>query len=284
MIRTSKQLKDKVRNVSKGNNEIAKFLIRTFMMERFLERISLSKYRDNFVLKGGLLVASIVGIDMRATMDIDTTVCSLPLNVSDAVSIVSEICVQPVDDNVIFDIKSVASIREEFDYPGIRIMLEARLDKMRQPIKLDISTGDVITPFAIEYEYKLMFSDRKIFLLSYNVETLLAEKLQTILSRGIANTRMRDFYDVYEISVIDKDKFDSELLYHAFCATCKKRMTTITPEEIEEVLFKIRKDESMENAWEHFRLKNYFVGSLQWNAVLCELGQMLGKILSYEIV
>ncbi len=165
MIHTSKQLKDKVRNLSNGDNNIAKALIRNFMMERFLERVSLSEYRNNFILKGGMLVASIVGVDMRATMDIDTTVKALPLNESDTRRIISEICSIPVEDGVVFNITSVTSIMTDFEYPGIRIMMEATLDRMRQTIKLDISTDDVITPSAVEYEYKLMFEDRTLSLL-----------------------------------------------------------------------------------------------------------------------
>ena len=199
MIHTSKQLKDKVRNISKGDNNIAKALIRNFIMERFLERISVSDYRSHFILKGGMLVASMIGIDLRATMDIDTTVKSLPVNMDDSQRIISEICDIPLDDGIAFHITSVSDIMTDFEYPGIRIILAAELERLRQVIKIDISTDDVITPSAVEYEYKLMFEDRTISLLTYNVETLLAEKIQTILARGIANTRLRDFYDVYEI-------------------------------------------------------------------------------------
>ena len=135
MIHTSKQLKDKVRNISKGDNEVAKALIRIFMMERFLERVSLSKYKNNFILKGGMLVASIVGVDMRATMDIDTTVKELPLNEQDFRKLIEKICA---------------------------IQIEANLDRLRQPFKIDISTDDVITPDAIAFKYKLMFEDRTI--------------------------------------------------------------------------------------------------------------------------
>lgn len=140
MISSSRQLKDKVRNISDGNSNKATTLIRNFMMERFLERVSISSYRDNFILKGGMLVASIVGVDMRATMDIDTTVKALPLNEADVQRIIEEICNIPLEDNVSFQIKSTRTIMEEFDYPGIRVMLEATLDRMRQPIKIDISS------------------------------------------------------------------------------------------------------------------------------------------------
>ena len=198
MIHTAKQLKDKVKNMSGGNSEVAQALIRTYFMERFLERVSVSEYRNNFILKGGMLVASIVGVDMRATMDIDTTVKALPLNEKDARAIIERIGELQLEDGVNFKITSVKEIMEEFDYPGIRMMIEANLERMRQPFKIDISTDDAITPGAVEYKYKLMFEDRSISVLSYNLETLLAEKMQTILARGLANTRMRDFYDVYE--------------------------------------------------------------------------------------
>lgn len=271
MIHTSKQLKDKVRNISKGDNDVAKALIRTFMMKRFLERVSLSKYRNNFILKGGMLVASIVGVDMRATMDIDTTVKSLPLNENDAERIISEICAIPLEDGVTFSITSVTNIMTDFEYSGIRMMLEATLDRMRQSIKLDISTDDVITPSAVEYEYKLMFEDRTISLLTYNTETLLAEKVQTILARGIANTRMRDFYDVYGIVKMNAEKIDKDVLIEAFHATCEKRETIFTKTEITDTLAKIKENEAMAQMWEQFRKKNFFVGGLQWDEVICDV-------------
>ena len=240
-----KTAKDKVRNISKGDNNIAKVLIRNFIMERFLERVSVSDYHNNFILKGGMLVASIIGIDMRATMDIDATVKSLPLNADDAQRIVSEICAIPLENSVSFHITSVSDIMNDFEYPGIRMMLEATLDRMRQVIKIDISTDDVITPSAVEYEYKLMFEDRTISLLTYSVETLLAEKIQTIFARGIANTRLRDFYDVYEVMKICAAEVDKELLLKAFHATCKKRETVFSKEEMLETLTMMEKDAGM---------------------------------------
>ena len=279
MIHTAKQLKDKVRNISNGDNEVAKALIRIFMMERFLERVSLSKYKNNFILKGGMLVASIVGVDMRATMDIDTTVKALPLNEVDAERIITEICNIQVDDGVSFKIVSVTNIMTDFEYPGIRMMLEATLERIRQPIKLDISTDDVITPAAVEYEYKLMFENRTISLLSYNTETLLAEKLQTIISRGIANTRMRDFYDVCGIAKMNADKINYDLLKEAFQATCEKRETIFSKDEIKEILSTIKSDKPLEKLWEQFRKRNFFVGSLRWEEVLGEVLHIVSKVI-----
>lgn len=278
MIHTSKQLKDKVRNISRGDNEVAKALIRIFIMERFLERVSLSKYKNNFILKGGMLVASIVGVDMRATMDIDTTVKAIPLNEMDVKRIITEICEIPLEDGVCIRITSVTKIMTDFEYPGIRMMLEATLDRMRQPIKLDISTDDVITPAAVEYEYKLMFEDRTISLLSYNTETLLAEKMQTIVTRGLANTRMRDFYDIFGITKLNEGKIEDSLLIEAFWAICKKRETVLSKSEIEEILLKIRDDEPLAEMWEQFRKKNFFVGDLQWEAVLQKVIHIMERL------
>lgn len=283
MIHTSKQLKDKIRNISKGDNEIAKTLIRTFMMERFLERVSLSKYRNNFILKGGMLVASVVGVNMRATMDIDTTVKALPLNEKDAERIISEICMISIEDGVNFSIISVTSIMEEFEYPGIRMMLEARLDRMRQPIKLDISTDDVITPSAVAYDYKLLFEDRTISLLTYNIETLLAEKIQTILVRGIANTRMRDFYDVHGIGKVNAEQIDAEVLGNAFQATCDKRETEFTNKEIIDTFAMIKGNDTLAQMWEQFRKKNFFVGNLQWDEVLIGVRKMIESVIISEL-
>lgn len=173
MIHTSKQLKDKVRNISHGDNQTAQMLIRNFIMERFLERVSISPYRNNFILKGGMLVASLVGIDTRATMDIDSTLKALPLNEEDAVRIVNEIIRIHVEDGISFEVVKSAEIMADFEYPGVRLVLEARLDRLKQRIKIDLSTDDVITPTAIRYSYPLMFEERSIELMTYTPETLL---------------------------------------------------------------------------------------------------------------
>jgi predicted nucleotidyltransferase component of viral defense system len=199
MIKTSKQLKDKVRNMSGSDSTKAQTFIRNFIMERFLERIAVSPYRNYFVLKGGMLVAAVIGLDMRATMDIDTTVQSLTLTTDNAKKIIEDIIALDIQDGVEFQITKISDIMEEHDYPGVRFVLEATFDHMRQAIKIDISTGDIITPSAVEFSYKLMFEERFISLWAYNTETLLAEKLETIMARGTTNTRMRDFYDIHII-------------------------------------------------------------------------------------
>lgn len=266
MIKTAIQLKAKIRNISGSDNKVAMTMIRVFFMERFLERVSISAYKNQFVLKGGMLVSSLIGLNSRATMDIDATVQALPLTQEEIEKIVNEIGGIPLEDNVSFEIKSIETIMDEFDYPGVRVHMEGKLDNLKQPIKIDISTDDVITPRAVEYGYQLMFEDRDIELQSYNIETLLAEKLQTILSRGLANTRARDFYDVYEIT--HKKFFERETLKTAFLATCEKRDTVFTSEQMQTVLEDIGSDMDMRERWNQFKKNNYYVEDLSFDEVM----------------
>lgn len=265
MIKTSRQLKDKIKNMSGGSSMRAQTLIRNYIMERFLERISLSEYKDKFVLKGGMLVASLIGLDMRATMDIDTTVRSLPLTLEDATKVVEDIIAVKVDDGVAFEITKASDIMEEHEYPGLRFMLEAKFDGMKQAVKIDISTGDAITPAAVMYSYRLMFEDRTIPLYTYNIETLLAEKLETVMVRGTANTRMRDFYDIHIILEQEKDSVNPDHLYNAFMATSEKRGTDRLIPDMSEILYSVLHSEAMERDWNSYRKSNFFVGELMWS-------------------
>ena len=265
MITTSMQLKAKIRNLSGGDNDRARVLIRTFIMERFLERVALSPYRDKFILKGGMLVASMVGLEARATMDIDTTMQAMPLTMENARSVIEDILRVDVQDGVSFTITKVSDIMEEHDYPGIRFMLEATLDKMRQAIKIDISTGDVITPHDVPYSYKLMFEDRTLSLRSYNLETLLGEKLETIMARETANTRMRDFYDIHVL--MQQTPIDHKVLHDAFMATSMKRNTTDMLPRFDSILEEVKTDPAMQDMWNKYRRDNFFVGELTWDEV-----------------
>ena len=265
MITTSMQLKAKIRNLSGGDNDRARVLIRTFIMERFLERVAVSPYRDKFILKGGMLVASMVGLEARATMDIDTTMQAMPLTMENARSVIEDILRVDVQDGVSFTITKVSDIMEEHDYPGIRFMLEATLDKMRQAIKIDISTGDVITPHDVPYSYKLMFEDRTLSLRSYNLETLLGEKLETIMARETANTRMRDFYDIHVL--MQQTPIDHKVLHDAFMATSMKRNTTDMLPRFDSILEEVKTDPAMQDMWNKYRRDNFFVGELTWDEV-----------------
>jgi predicted nucleotidyltransferase component of viral defense system len=190
MIKTSRQLKDLINNLARKNAADAQLLMRNYMMERFLERVSLSQFRENFILKGGMLVAAMVGLDTRSTMDIDATVRGAAVDVDHISDMISE-------DGVFFSLKSVSEIMDEAEYPGVRVSMETMFDGVRTPFKIDISTGDAITPREVLYRFHLMFEERAIEILAYSLETVLAEKLETVISRATTNTRMRDFYDLH---------------------------------------------------------------------------------------
>ena len=182
MITTARQLKDLIRNMSKKKSADAQILMRNYMMERFLERISLSEYKNQFILKGGMLVAAMVGLDARATMDLDATIKGTNVSVEDVEMIISQIISIPLDDGVSFRVKRISEIMEEADYPGVRVSMETKFDGVITPLKIDISTGDVITPREIKYKFNLMLEDRTIEVWAYNLETVLAEKLETVVS------------------------------------------------------------------------------------------------------
>ena len=277
MIRTATQLKAKVRNLSGGDSDKALMLIRNYFMQRFLERVSESEYGNHFILKGGMLVASLVGLNTRSTMDIDTTVRAVSLTREDAVRMVERIIAVPIDDGTSFRITKVTDIMEEHDYPGLRFMLEATLDKLQQAIKIDISTGDVITPAAVSYSYPLMFEDRTIAILAYNLETLLAEKMETIIARGIANTRMRDFYDIHVLRT--QQEIDYDVLKDAFLATSRKRNTDTQIPEIAEIVQQVETDTEMQNRWENYRKESFYVGDISWKTVMESVEALSEKLL-----
>ena len=266
MIKSASQLKGKIKNLSGKDAKKAESYVRLFFMERFLERVSVSDYRHNFILKGGLLTSSLLGIDLRTTMDIDTTVTAIDLNENEIRRIVESICTVEMDDNISFEIIHMETIMDDFEYPGVRVHLEGHFEGIRQPIKIDVSTDDVITPAAIEYDYRLMFEDRTIKLMSYNTETLLAEKIQTILARGIANTRLRDYYDVYMIA--GKEEYDMEILRQAFSATCSKRNTVYDADQAAEILNLIENDDVLRNNWTKYGTKYEYARGIEWDDVI----------------
>ena len=268
MIKGATAVKAKIKNKAGSNSDKSQIILRIYLMERFLERVSLSQYRDNFVLKGGLLVSSLVGVDMRSTMDVDTTVKSLPLNKVSAQKILEEIIAIKLEDGVAFRITKVQDIMEGHEYGGIRFMIECMIDKLKQIIKIDISTGDEITPRAIAYSLPLIIEDRTINLCAYNLETLLAEKLETVMVRAEANTRMRDFYDIHVLLEQDTVNIDRDTMKSAFYATCKRRESTEQIVTIDDVINKIADDEVMKQQWNNYRKTNYYVGALEWDDVI----------------
>ena len=266
MIHSSKQLKDLIRNLSKEVGIEAHVLIRKYMMERFLERVSSSKYNGSFILKGGMLVAAFVGVEARATMDIDTTIKGIPVTMVDMERTITEISNIDLDDNVKFRIKKVSEIMDEAEYSGIRFSMDALLDGAVIPLKIDISTGDVITPREIAYSYKLMFEDRTIPIMTYPIETVLAEKLETVISRSITNTRMRDFYDIHIL--LKSQNIDADILALALERTAKKRGNFSLLENAESVLKIVKSDEDMKRLWNIYQKKFKYAGEYTWDEVI----------------
>ena len=268
MIKTAKQLKDLIRNLSKKKSADAQILMRNYMMERFLERISLSQYQDKFILKGGMLVAAMVGLDARATMDIDATIKGADVNVEAVESIIMDIISLPMEDDVTFRIKQITEIMDEAEYPGVRVSMETEFDGVRTPLKVDISTGDVITPKEIQYSFKLMLEERSINVRAYNLETVLAEKLETVTSRGITNTRMRDYYDIHILIKLYGNTLNGKVLGEALLATAKKRETEYHLNDAQEIFDEIQNDSNMQKLWKSYQKKFSYASDISWEMVM----------------
>jgi len=275
---TPEQIKGRIKSVAKQNNADARTLMRIYMMERFLERLAQSEYRDNFIIKGGILVTAMIGVAHRSTMDIDTSMKNLNLSAEDALRVVNQVKDIDLDDGVSFEVKDVSNIMDEMEYPGIRVTMNANVGRLITPLKIDISTGDVITPRAIEFNYDLLLEDRSISLWSYNLETILAEKLQTVLARGILNTRMRDFYDIRMLLDTYEDKVNKAVLKDAFAATCKKRGTDHLQEQAEEIIKIIEADEQLQVLWRAYQKKYSYAAEIDYASVINGVRKLMNWI------
>ena len=246
------QLKAIIKNKAQEKNISAQLVMQNYMLERLLERISLSKYRNNFILKGGFLISAIVGLDTRATMDLDTTIKEFTLTHDKIKEIFDDICSVKIEDDVTFEIVSIADIRETDDYPGIRVNLKANYAPISVPLTVDVTTGDVITPGEIEYSFSLLFDDRQISIWAYNLETVLAEKIETILSRGEANTRPRDYYDVYILWMLRHDECSVKMLKSALLRTAKKRGSVNVLEKYKAIIEQIQNSTQLQGFWNKY--------------------------------
>lgn len=273
-MKTSTQLKALVRNLSKVKNVEAEIILRNFMLERFLERVSVSDYKNSFILKGGMLIAAMVGIDTRTTMDMDTTIKGKTLSQSEISVFIENILRVPIDDGVSFALRGIEEIREEADYPGYRASIEAALDRTRQTLKVDITTGDFITPREIEYSFRLMFEDRVINILAYNLETVLAEKFETIITRGVTTTRMRDFYDIFIL--IATQNFDPEIFKAALQKTVTKRGTTEQMSDIESIVKIITDSTILIDLWQRYQKKFTYAADVSWGMTIDALNKLAG--------
>ena len=268
MIKTAWQLKDRIRNLARNKSADAQVLMRNYMMERFLERISLSEYRDKFILKGGMLVAAMIGLESRTTMDIDGTVKGANGSVEDVEQVIAEIVSVPMDDGVEFQIKRISEIMDEAEYPGIRVSMETKFDGVRTPLKIDISTGDAITPREVRYKFKLMLEERYIDIWAYNLETILAEKLETVVSRSTTNTRMRDFYDLHMLCQLFGQTIVPADLSAALIATARKRNTEKYLADAVDAFDEIETDENMVKLWGAYQKKFSYACDVPWNSIM----------------
>ena len=268
-MNTSTQLKALIRNIAKEKGIEAEIILRRFMLERLLERISVSPYNDHFILIGGMLIASMVGMDTRATMDMDTTITGQTISAHELEIILCSILSQPIDDGVTMKLGSIDEIHDVAEYPGYRASIAAIFDKTRQNLKIDITTGDLVTPKEIDYAYKLLFEQRSISVKAYNMETILAEKYETIITRGLTNTRMRDFYDIYILSGLHEKSIDYKTLGKAVQVTASKRGTmSQLMGNTHQVIERIENSSDMRDLWERYQKKNEYAANANWMDVI----------------
>lgn len=269
MKRNTMSFKAIINNMAKENNVAAQSVLQTYMLERLLERISISKYKDNFILKGEMLISAMLGIDSRTTMDMDTTIKGLPLTKDNITNIMDEICNIEIDDNVTLKINKVELIREDDDYGGYRITFEAKYNnEMPVIMKIDITTGDKITYKEIEYSFTLMLEDRKIQIWSYNVETIIAEKFEAIVKRGVLSTRIRDYYDVYMLINTQNKIIDKKTLKDAITLTAQHRGTNEIIKDWKKIVEKIANDSKMRQQWKRYQKDNFYAEEIEYKDLI----------------
>ena len=272
------QLKAKIKNISKEKNISAQLVLQNYMMERFIERIALSDFQDQMIIKGGLLISSIVGLDSRATMDIDMTLKGKSVNEAFILDYINEISRININDEVKFDVVSITEIREMDDYFGFRVSLISSIGTMKIPLKIDITTGDKIIPSEISYEYPLMFENRSIKIKAYNLETILSEKIETIISRGNQNTRMRDFYDIYILLKLKNENIDYNTLRLAIEETSKKRDSLNLLLKYKEIISNIQNNNEMLVRWENYQNSFNYARTIDFTEICKLLTEILEKI------
>jgi hypothetical protein len=263
-------LKARIRNIAKQKNIPAQVILQNYMFERLLVRLAASEYKAKFVLKGGMLVAAIVGLDNRATMDLDTTLKNLPLTPDAICNALKQICSIPFDDDVTFEIGTISPIREDDIYGGYRVMLNAKFDTLLTPLSIDVSTGDAITPHAVQYHFSEIFDDKKSYeLWAYNIETVMAEKVETILRRGVFNTRPRDFYDAYILATTQK--YDKTVFMQALSATANHRGTTDQIADVPGILQNIEESPNLKAMWSKYRKQFAYAQDIDYKQIIMVL-------------
>ena len=281
MPKNTMSFKAIINNIAKENKVAAQAVLQTYMLERLLERISLSQYKNNFILKGGMLISAMLGIDSRTTMDMDTTIKGFTLTEENINKIMQEICELKIEDNVSFKINNTELIREDDDYGGYRITFEANYNnEMPVILKIDVTTGDKITYKEIEYEFSLMLEDRKIRVLSYNLETVIAEKFESIIKRGPLTTRIRDYYDIYMLTNTQSKNIGEKELKEAIKETSKHRESIGIIERWKETIDLIRENENLLKQWKKYQKNNIYAEDIEYDDLIQaieEIGNIFEK-------
>ena len=253
-------------------------LLQRYMFERILERISVSKYQNNFILKGGLLLSAIFGIDNRTTKDMDTSIRGIDVSQENMIKVLNEILEIKLDDGVKFDIVRITDIRKEDDYGGNKYHIVGRKNNTKVNLEVDISTGDEITPKEIKFKYNLLFEDRAIMISSYNIETILSEKIETILKKGKYNSRMKDFYDIYLLLTKLKDKIQLDVLKTAILKTFTKRKSLKYLEDYKEIVESIKNYERINNLWIIYKRKKEYIDDVELKKILKLLEKFIEEL------
>lgn len=273
------QLKAIVKKLAKEKHISAQLVLQNYMLERLLERISISRYHDSFILKGGFLIAAMVGLDTRATMDMDATIKGYPVTEDTVKKMFEDICAIQIEDDVTFSLRQIGEIREGDDYTGYRVALTANYPPMAVPLKLDITTGDKITPREIEYTFRLLLEDRTISILAYNLETILAEKLETVISRGDQNTRPRDYYDIYILLKLQLQNIDISSLKAALAATAEKRNTLAIISDYSHIMNIVKSSDVMANQWLNYQKDFEYANGIAFSETCDAIVAIMNKIL-----
>ena len=276
---SSKDVRLNIKEVANKYNLAYFEVLQRYMFERVIERISLSKYKDNFILKGGLLLSSIFGIDNRVTKDMDTLIKGIDVSKDNMVNVLNEILSLDINDGVKFDIVKVEDIREDDDYGGNRYYIVGRVDNTKVNLEIDISTGDTITPRELKYKYPSMFQNKSYLISCYNNETIIAEKLETILRRGTFNSRMKDFYDVYTYFTRLNIDIDYNVLKEAIKNTFSKRNSLTYLEDYGIILDNMGNSEKLKEAWADYRRKNAYAFPDALGEILLEIRKCLEEVL-----
>ncbi len=265
---SSIDIKEKAKIIEKNHNLNHYEILQRYMFERILERISVSEYRDNFILKGGLLLSAMFGIDNRTTKDMDTTITGIDVSKEKMVSVLNQILSINLNDGVKFDVVDVTDIREEDEYGGNKYHIVGRKDNLKINLEIDISTGDKVTPRELKYNYPLLFEDKTILINSYNIETILSEKMETILKRGKFNSRMKDFYDVYFFINNLKNEIDINILKQAIENTFTKRDSFEYLNDYKQIIHLIKESEKIKKQWQTYSTKYKYANNISIEKIL----------------